>query len=96
MLLMINGVVVCNSWLQIVADTSNILLKIFDNFLDNFVAVMSNYMVYNKQNTVFWLFEPSCRKLNRYIILLIQQNIQRVGSYYHHLPFRLLQSTFTD
>ena len=46
--LMIDGVIVCNLWLQITTDTLNILLRSFDNFSDNFVAPISNtlYVVY--------------------------------------------------
>jgi len=41
MLLMINGIVVWSSRLQIMANTLNISLKTFDNFSDNFVVLIS-------------------------------------------------------
>ena len=50
MLLMI----IWNSSLQIMA--LNILLKTFDSFLDNFVALI----VHNIQSAVFWLSWPPC------------------------------------
>jgi len=56
MLLMTNGVVVWNSWLQIIMDT---FLETFDNFSHSFMAINKQRMAWNIQNAVFSLFSST-------------------------------------